>query len=104
MVFGLVREGREICGDFTPKVDDTPCVNGRIELFGDSKDGKVPVGTVEVTTLKTAVNRDGLVGGDTVIDEVCIISEKKSQCGSLKLTNALSEQDRGVAVSRSVAG
>jgi len=46
MVFGLVRGGREICGDFNPRVEGVPCVNGRIELFRDREDGKVPIGVV----------------------------------------------------------
>jgi len=34
-------------------------------------------GVVEMTNLNTAANSDGLVGGDTVVDEVCTISEKR---------------------------
>jgi hypothetical protein len=49
--------------------------NGRIELFRDSKGEKVPGGAIEFTILETAANGDGLVGGDTVVGEVCIISE-----------------------------
>jgi hypothetical protein len=65
VVFGLVREGREICDVFNLRVEGVPCVNGKIELFRGRKDGKVPEGAVEITILKTAANGDGLVGGDT---------------------------------------
>jgi len=47
-------------------------------LFRDKEDRKVLVGVVETTTLKTAANGDGFVGGDTVVNEqVCIDSEKR---------------------------
>lgn len=55
-----------------------PCVNGGIELFHDSKSGKVPEGAVEVIILKAAANCDRLVGGDTVVIGVYTISPKES--------------------------
>ena len=50
-------------------------MNGRIELFHDSKGGQVPEGAVEVIVLKVAA---GLVGGDTVVNGVYTILAKES--------------------------
>ena len=63
------------------RVEGVPCGNGRIELFRDKGDREILVGVVETTILKTAANVGGFVSGDTVVNEVCIDSEKRVNGG-----------------------
>ena len=50
-------------------------------MFRDREDENAPVGVVETTILKTAANGDGLVGGDPVVNEVCIVFGKGVNVG-----------------------